>query len=431
MDGSAAGALAPATRLGRGYKGLPAGSIVDLSADLSWIARRGWNVLAGDTGTPVAVLHQDALTRNLAVMAGFCRRHDVGIAPHAKTTMSPELVARQLAAGAWGMTAAVPHQVAALRAWGVDRILLANEVADPAALRWLAGQVGPGAASELLWYVDSVAGVRLADEALAGAGAGGRQRVLLELGHAAGRSGARTAGAARAVARAVQESHRLELAGVAGYEGTIGTDRGPATRAAVTGFLATIGATYADLHAGGLLAATGPRYVSAGGSLFFDLVATAFAPLRQLGAQVLLRGGSYVAHDHGLYQQASPDTEPDWELAGFAAALEIWGRVVSRPEPELALLDVGRRDVSFDAGLPIPLHLVHRGTGTAVPAAGLAVTALSDQHAFLRLPAAADLAVGDLVGLGVSHPCTTFDKWPLLLLVDDRYGVVGGVRTFF
>ena len=48
-----------------------------------------------------------------------------------------------------------------------------------------------------------------------------------------------------------------------------------------------------------------------------------------------------------------------------------------------------------------------------------------------RRPAEADLAVGDLLGFDISHPCTTFDKWSLLLEVDDDYTVVGGLKTFF
>ena len=56
---------------------------------------------------------------------------------------------------------------------------------------------------------------------------------------------------------------------------------------------------------------------------------------------------------------------------------------------------------------------------------------MNDQHAYLRLPEGFDINVGDLVGCGISHPCTTFDKWPLMLVVDDSYRVTGAVNTFF
>ena len=59
------------------------------------------------------------------------------------------------------------------------------------------------------------------------------------------------------------------------------------------------------------------------------------------------------------------------------------------------------------------------------------MVALNDQHAFLDLPPELPLAVGDMAAVGISHPCTTFDKWRLLPVVDDDYTVVEAVRTFF
>jgi D-serine dehydratase len=36
-----------------------------------------------------------------------------------------------------------------------------------------------------------------------------------------------------------------------------------------------------------------------------------------------------------------------------------------------------------------------------------------------------------MVAFGISHPCLTFDKWQVLPVVDDDYGIVAAVRTFF
>jgi D-serine dehydratase len=161
-----------------------------------------------------------------------------------------------------------------------------------------------------------------------------------------------------------------------------------------------------------------------------DRVAITFAPLVDVGFRVVLRSGCYLTHDHGVYESASPDAEDRWGFGSFEPALEVWARVVSRPESELALLNAGRRDVSHDAGLPVPLRAHHRD-GACVDVSSAKVTAPRDQHAFLRIGADSDLTVGDLVGLGVSHPCRTFDRWRLLLLVDEDYNVVGSVRTYF
>ena len=67
---------------------------------------------------------------------------------------------------------------------------------------------------------------------------------------------------------------------------------------------------------------------------------------------------------------------------------------------------------------------------TLVPE-GTAVTELNDQHAHLSLPPEAGLKVGDMVAFGISHPCTTFDKWRVLFTVDDAYRVTGAIRTYF
>ena len=59
------------------------------------------------------------------------------------------------------------------------------------------------------------------------------------------------------------------------------------------------------------------------------------------------------------------------------------------------------------------------------------VTALNDQHAFLYWAGEAPVAVGDVVTLGLSHPCTAFDKWRLVPVVDGGGVVIEAVETFF
>lgn len=108
-----------------------------------------------------------------------------------------------------------------------------------------------------------------------------------------------------------------------------------------------------------------------------------------------------------------------------------YARVVSMPEPGLALLDAGKRDVPFDEGLPVPLAVAPQLGEAERPLDG-EITALNDQHAFLRHRGEAPLALGDVVTLGLSHPCTAFDKWRLIPIVDAETNVVHeAVETFF
>lgn len=414
------------------FKGLPLGHPVAFDE----LGRTGWNVAAGDTATPVAVLRADALRVNAETMRRFCTGHGVELAPHAKTTLSPELVALQTKYGAWAMTAALSRQVAALWAAGVPRVLMANELTDPAAARWLVAELDRDPAKALWCYVDSVAGVNLLESALQDRhDRGGRPlSVLVEVGHDDGRTGCRSRAVALEVAAAASAATGLRLAGVAGYEGTLGVSRDAATLARVDAFVAELAGLADALAQRRLLDVTEPPLVTAGGSIFFDRVAVGLAQWsRRSGGTVVLRSGCYLIHDHGLYAAATPARDAGWELPSFAPALEVWSRVVSRPEPGLALLDAGRRDLSFDAGLPVALRWSRLASGGEIRgfAGSTTVDALSDQHTFLRLLASEELAVGDLVALGISHPCTTLDRWRVLLLVDDSYAVTGGVHTTF
>jgi len=395
---------------------------------LGTMGAQGWNLLAGDLLLPVVVLKADALEHNLRTMARWCADHGVLLAPHGKTTMAPQLVERQLDLGAWGVTAATAAQARVFRAFGVERILLANELVDPAALGWVARQL---AADPGFWFsclVDSEAGVALMDGALARAGAERPLPVLVELGAPNARAGCRTDAEAAAVAAAVARSRYLELAGVEGYEGSVRADGSGPVQAAVDRFLDRLRAFTTDLDRQGAFDHADEVIVTAGGSAFFDRVAERLAfPAGRRPVRVVLRSGCYVTHDHGRYARVSPLREGAAPTP-LRPALELWGEVLSRPEPGLAIVGFGKRDAPYDLDLPIPLAVVRR-SGERPGAEGLRVVELNDQHAFVRVEG--ELGVGDLVGCGISHPCTTFDKWRLIPLVDDGYRVTGGIRTFF
>jgi D-serine deaminase-like pyridoxal phosphate-dependent protein len=395
------------------------------------VADQGWNLLQGDLLLPAMVLRQSALEHNVAVMRAFCDRHGVDLAPHGKTTMSPEIVERQLQAGAWAITAANVQQLRVFRAFGVQRIIIANQVVDPASLRTLAAELAADESFECFCLVDSVATVEVMERELAGLDLPRPVDVLVELGVPGGRTGARGIKAATAAAEAVAASPVLRLAGVEAYEGVIGQATLDATLATVDGFLDEVRELALALCAQGLLDGRDELLLTAGGSAFFDRVVErlgdvdAGRPLR-----LVLRSGCYVTHDSAFYRALSP-------LDGRAAAddrlvpaLQAWAAVTSRPEPGLALVGFGKRDVPYDLDLPV-VELVRRRDGRVEPLSGATITGLNDQHGFVRLDEGAELAVGDWIGCGISHPCTAFDKWRAIPVVDDDYTVVDVARTYF
>jgi D-serine deaminase-like pyridoxal phosphate-dependent protein len=409
---------------GTRFKGLPLGG--DWALDD--IPGLGWQVARGDTATPVATVSMDAVRANAATMRDWCAAHGVSLAPHAKTTLSPELIQVQREHDVWALTAALPRQVELLWQQGMPRVILANEVTDPAAIRWLGSRLAEEESLELFLYADSAANVAILDSAMQDVAGTRPLDVLIELGHEGGRSGARSVAEAVAVAEAVIAAPRLRLAGIALFEGTLGAHRTDETVARVDDFLE---------HLADLLAALSGRFehpeplVTAGGSHFFDrVVAVLSEPAREHGARLVLRSGCYLVHDHGIYGTGTPSATGVRDAPTFRAALNVWARVISCPEPGLALLDAGRRDVSFDAGFPIPLER-SRGDDRLDLEHAARIDALGDQHAFLRFERHVDVVPGDLIRLGISHPCSTFDRWNLMLVVDAGDTVVGTIRTEF
>ncbi|MGI8330288.1 alanine racemase [Actinomadura scrupuli] len=380
-------------------------------------------------GTPLLTLDAGALDHNLTVMAGWAAAAGVHLAPHGKTTMAPALWQRQLDAGAWGITLANLPQLRVGRAFGVRRLLLANALIDPAGLAWVSAELDRDPEFEFVCWVDSARSAALMDTALRAAGARRPVDVLVELGGPDGRTGLRDDDEALEVAEAVRAARTLRLTGVGGYEGALAHDATPGGLAAVEAYLHRL----ARLH-GRLRYETAEPIVSAGGSAYFDQVVDVLGGLE---ATVVLRSGAYLVHDDGFYRSISPFARPgrgagpaDGAGGRLRAAMHAWARVVSRPEPDLALLDAGKRDLSFDEGLPEPQRV--RGGGSL---AGARITALNDQHAFLRGLDGREVELGQVVRLGLSHPCTVLDKWTLIPVVDDADGerpvVVDLIRTWF
>ncbi len=387
--------------------------------------------------TPVMTLDESALAHNLGVVADWCARAGVALAPHGKTTMAPQLWRRQLDAGAWGITLATPWQVQVGRAAGLSRVLLANALVDPVGIEWVCAEQDADPAFSVTCWADSLSTLQAMSGPLAQAAPRRPLDVVVELGADGGRTGARSVETALDVARAVYASPLLRVAGVGGYEGALAHDRSAEGLSAVRAYLDDVAELHRRVDAEELYEGDG-ALVTVGGSAYPDEVVDRCGALadpdgvRGTPTTVLLRSGANLIHDDGLYADVSPLADT------LRSAMHTWVRVVSRPEPALALLDAGRRDVPYDSGLPVA-QLV-RGVAAAVGARwldGSTVTALNDQHAFLRL--AHDdhdaLPVGTVVRLGLSHPCTAFDKWRVIPVVDDAGAaqprVVDLVSTWF
>ncbi|MFM9424666.1 D-serine dehydratase [Variovorax sp. GrIS 2.14] len=417
-----------------GFKGYPRTQPPRLRSD---IGAAQWNVLAGDLPLPLAVLKREALEHNLAWMQARVREWGVDLAPHGKTTMSPQLFQRQLDAGAWGMTFATVTQLAVGVAAGARRTLIANQVVSDEDLGGIQQLLRTHEGLRIVFLLDSVAQLDLIE-----AWSHAHQEhlpfeLMIEIGVDGGRTGCRTHEQATALAERCKASPAVKLVGIECYEGQGATgETGPdiAYTDTIMGRVEAV-ARHCETHG---LFETDEVLVSAGGSAIYDLVAARLKPALGMPVRGLLRSGCYVTHDHGTYQrfQVSIDARLGCDCGdSLRPAMEVWTTVQSCPEPRLAIVAMGKRDVSFDLSMPTPIARALLGAqATSTVPASWHISALNDQHGYLRWTAADDAlapVVGERIGFGISHPCTTFDKWHWMPIVEDDYRVSDAVSINF
>ena len=381
------------------------------------VGEQGWSMLGGDMPFPLAVIRDAAIAHNHAWMRDFTAATGVLLAPHGKTTMAPQIFAQQLAAGAWGMTVANVQQLGICVRFGVRRVIMANQLLGALEVRTVIGLLQRNPDLEFHFLVDSPAQLA-AIEAVATECAPARKlTALVELGLPGGRTGVRTHNAALALARAVAASRFVALSGVECYEG-LKVSGDSAQDAAMAGALMQrVKELALACDRDGLFA--GPTIIlTAGGSAVFDVVARELPILLSLPVLTILRSGCYVTHDSGNYMRLLEGVKArsgaGWQSRpGLQAALEVWSRVQSCPEPGLAILTMGKRDASYDIEPPIPIKRYSPSTGMdplqAPPA--WKISAMNDQHAYLRFPPARAIrrgsAISSAAGFRIRAPRST------------------------
>jgi D-serine dehydratase len=413
-------------------KGLPLGAHISPAE----VIDQGWSVLKGDLPFPLLVIKESALEHNLSEMAGWCARNNLLIAPHGKTTMCPQIFERQIAHGAWAMTVANVSQAQVCLSFNVKRVLIANQVAGASNLRSLSAAINGYPEVDFYCLIDSVAGVDHLAKGLEKYGARRPLNVLIEWGRNGWRTGVRSEDQGIEVhSEATRYPHSLRVCGFEAFEGLASSPDGSDAEARLVDEVLT-GLKKLSLRLRDNWSGDDRPLLSVGGSAFLDRVLHLAQQVSE-EFQVLVRSGCYVTHDHGMYerkQSAALLRAGDRErIPRFVPALELWSYVQSIPEEGRAFLTFGKRDCSHDADLPIPLFSLSAGDkiGLAREMRNTRVSNLNDQHAYLDLSGDEKLEIGDLVCCGISHPCTAFDKWRVIPVVNDDYEVVDLYRTFF
>ncbi|WP_333496023.1 amino acid deaminase [Kluyvera sp. CHPC 1.251] len=386
------------------------------------------NILNEDVCLPAAIIKKTALDNNIQWMQRYADARGVSLAPHGKTTMTPWIFSRQQQAGAWAIGVGSAWQASVAAASGIRRVLMVNQLVGKANMALIAKLKSAYPAVDYLCCVDSIDNARVLSAFFAAQNQ--TLDILLELGVPGGRCGCRSTEQALALAEQIATLPALRLRGLELYEGVLHGDN---PQPKVEALLRDAAALACQLER----YVVGEFILTGAGSVWYDVVCNVWlAEPKPANCRVVIRPGCYITHDAGIYLEAQDAIiardKTACDLGGdLVSALELVAMVQSVPESGRAIVNFGKRDSAFDAGLPQPVAHYRAGKTVEMATNSIETTGIMDQHAMLKLAPGVDVKVGDILVFSTSHPCLTFDKWKALLLVDDEYNVLETLETAF
>ncbi|QGH60830.1 amino acid deaminase [Serratia proteamaculans] len=389
------------------------------------------NLLNEDVCLPAAAIKRSSLENNIAWMQNYADARGVSLAPHGKTTMTPWIFQRQVAQGAWAIGVGSAWQAKVAMEAGVPRVLMANQLVGKANMQLIAELKAQHPASGFFCCIDSLSNAQTLAAFFSQRGQ--TLDVLVELGVPGGRCGCRSVAQAEQLAQEIAALPGLRLQGIELYEGVM---HGNDAQSKIEQFLREAAGLLRRLHQQGLLNAE-QAILTGAGSSWYDVVCNVWSEeALPANCRIVIRPGCYITHDRGIYQDAQNAVlardSYACDLAGeLTSALELVALVQSVPEPGRVIVNFGKRDVAFDAGLPQPIAHYRNGVRQQSGTQHLMTHGIMDQHAMLSCPAEFPVQVGDILVFATSHPCLTFDKWKTLFLIDDNYNVIETIETFF
>lgn len=316
--------------------------------------------------TPSLCIDLDALERNIGHVAAFCRQHGVAWRPHSKGHKSTAIAKKLIEAGAIGATCAKLGEAEVMAAAGIRDLLVANTIAGPAKVRRLV---------ELCRIADPIICIDHIDQAVpisqAMATANLRMRVVLEIDVGMKRAGVAPGEPALALAQQLHGLPGLQLAGVMGWEGhLLLIDDPQEKKRQIDAALERLVTTRDLLERHGL-----PCPIVSGGGTGSYLYSASHAGMTEIQAGGIIFMDAFYRNKCHI-----PDLDQ---------ALTVLVTVVSRPAPDRAIIDAGRKTMNQE--LHLPLVVGHDD---------VRVRSLSAEHGTLELdPSAQGLRIGDRLEL--------------------------------
>ena len=322
--------------------------------------------------TPSIVVDLDIAETNIRKMQTFADDNGMGLRPHSKTHKSPYWAHKQLDAGAVGITCSKVGEAEVLVDGGVRDVLIANEIVGAKKIARLAALEKR---ANVVVAVDNVENVRELSEAATAIGV--EIGVLVDVNVRIARCGVEPGEPSTTLAKIVDGMAGVRFDGLMGYEGHVTADEDE-KRQIVTEAMDKFKYAKDEVESAGLEA----KIMSAGGT-------STYMETAKIDYVTEIQCGSYIFMD-GKYLD---------EMSDFDLAITVASTVISRPTPERGILDIGRKSMNAETGLP-----------RVVSPAGATLVGLNEEHGILKLEAGGQgLQAGDQVHLLPMTASTTIN----------------------
>lgn len=323
--------------------------------------------------TPCLLVDLDALERNIARMAAYCRNLGVALRPHAKAHKSADIARIQLAAGAVGLCVATVGEAEALGAEGINDLHLTSTVASRRKAERIGALLRRGVRVSVVVDSPDMA-------ALFGSVAGAMDvsfDVLIDVDMGRHRAGVKDVSAAISLAKQIVADRGLRLIGIQTYAGHLSHMRELARRR--EGAMKAVDLIREVRNAVTMFISAAP--IVTGGSTGTSLLDL------EAGILTELQFGSYVFMDT---EYLSVDIDGAGS-APFEPALFLQSSVISNRHQGSVTTDGGDKRLASKYG---ELPKIWRGAPT-----GSIYRPLSDEHGQV------ELSLGDRLALGARVEC--------------------------
>lgn len=333
-----------------------------------------------EVDTPALLVDLARLERNIRRYADSAAQAEVRLRPHIKTHKTLEIAEMQLKAGAGGITAAKLSEAEIFAEAGVKDIFVAYPIIGPEKAR-RAAQLAHHC--RLAVGVESEKGIQQLSEAAQQVGSTLLVRVEIDSG--LGRTGVRQEVAGK-LCRQVLDAPGLSLDGIFTFRGA-SFPEAPSRDPQVLGRLE-----------GEMMVAIAEGLRSSG--IPIQEISVGSTPTASSAASVSgiteVRPGTYVFFDRMTTQVGTSKLDE--------IALSILATVVSRPAPDLAIIDAGSKTFCGDV---IPANVGLEGYGATMDGQNGVVIRMNEEHGTVRLAPGFNPEIGDKLLFFPNHVCTT------------------------